>query len=333
LAAFPATIASARSSVSAGEARALVTSGAFVLDVRPRRRYEEDGHIPGAVLLPAEALASAPAVVPEDGRPILVVCERGARARQVATLLADAGIPRAWYLEGGMAGWSGTREHIGMAPLGPSPWLLSNALLAPPGARTLDVACGRGRHALLLASAGSSVRALDRDPACVARLRAIARGLRLPLDAELVDLERGELALGEDEWELVLVFDRLVRPLFPALVRALRPGGVLICEGLLQEHAERYGLPARPEPLLAPGELPALVAPLEIVRQREGEAEGSYLASVAARKRWPSRRIASSQKSAAASVAATPASHRRPAHGSSAGTRARGQSTPGARKR
>jgi rhodanese-related sulfurtransferase len=333
LLAFPATIAPARCSVSPAEAQALVANGAFVLDVRSRRRYEEDGHIPGAVLLPGEALASAPAVVPEDGRPILVVCERGARSRQVATLLGDAGISSAWHLEGGMVSWPGPREHIGMAPLGPSPWLLSNALLAPPGARTLDVACGRGRHALLLASAGSSVRALDRDPSCVARLRAIARGLRLPLDAELVDLERSEPALGEDEWELVLVFDQLVRPLFPRLVRALRPGGILICEGLLREHALRHGLPSRREQLLEPGELPALVAPLEIVRQREGEAEGYYLASVAARKRWPSRRSASSQRRDAASVAAAPASQRRPAQTRSPGSSARGQSTPWARKR
>jgi rhodanese-related sulfurtransferase len=333
LSAFPATIAPARSSVSPEEAQALIAGGAFVLDVRSRRRYEEDGHIPGAVLLPAEALAAAPSVVPEDGREVLVVCERGARSRQVAALLADAGIGPAWHLEGGMNRWPGAREHIGMAPLGPSPWLLSNALLAPAGARTLDVACGRGRHALLLAAAGSPVRALDREATRIARLRAVARGLRLPLDAEVADLERGEPALGQDEWELILLFDFLGRSLFPALVQALRPGGILICESFTREHAERYGYPSSREPLLGSGELPQLVAPLEVLRQREGEVEGCYLASVAARKPWPSRRVAASQKSDAPKVAATPASQRRPTHRASPGSSARGQSTPGARKR
>ena len=333
MSAFPATIARTRTSVSPEEAQTLVASGAFVLDVRSRRRFEEDGHIPGAVLLPAEALASAPAVVPEDGRQILVVCERGARSRQVATLLADAGIPRASHLEGGMVRWPGSREHIGVAPAGPSLWLLSNALLAPAGARTLDVACGRGRHALLLASAGNSVRAIDRDPSRVERLRAIARGLRLPLDAEVVDVERGAVSLGQDDWELILVFNFVSRSLFPALACALRPGGILICESFTREHAERYGRPSRTEHLLEPGELVSLVAPLEVVRQREGELDGSYLASVAARKRWPSRKVASNQQKDAPSVAAAPASQKRPAHATAAGSRARGQRTPGARKR
>ncbi len=333
MSAFPATIArAARSGVSPEEAQALVVSGAFVLDVRPRPQYEDDGHIPGAALLPADALASAPAVVPEDGRAILVVCERGARSRQVATLLADAGIAGACYLEGGMRRWPGRREHIGTAPLGPSPWLLSNALLAPPGARTLDVACGRGRHALLLAAAGSPVRALDGDPRCVEGLGKVARNLRLPLDVELSDLSRGD-TLGQGEWELVLAFDCAVRPLVPALVRALRPGGVLICEGFTREQGERYGSSATGAELLAPGELAALVSPLEILRAREGERDGCYLASVAARKRWASRSSASQETSEAAKQATRPATQRWPDQRAGRGASGRGHSTPGARKR
>ena len=42
--------------------------------------------------------------------------------------------------------------------------------------------------------------------------------------------------------------------------------------------------PPNPEFLLEPGELPGLVSPLEIIRQREGEYDGRFLASVAARK-------------------------------------------------
>jgi SAM-dependent methyltransferase len=153
----------------------------------------------------------------------------------------------------------------------------------PIGSRVLDVACGRGRHALLLAAAGSHVRALDRDAARIERLSAVARRLRLPLDAERVDLETGELDLGAEEYELVLAFSYLHRPLFPALARALRPGGVLLCETFTREHRGRG--PTRPEHLLQPGELARLVAPLEVVRSREGERDGLQLASVAARKR------------------------------------------------
>ena len=79
------------------------------------------------------------------------------------------------------------------------------------------------------------------------------------------------------------MFSYLHRPLFPALVRALRPGGVLLYETFTKEQA-RHGRPSNPEFLLDPGELPDLVAPLEVIRRREGEFEGRHVASVAARK-------------------------------------------------
>ena len=43
----------------------------------------------------------------------------------------------------------------------PSAWLIDNVDLLPRGGRVIDVACGRGRHALMLASAGFRVRAVD----------------------------------------------------------------------------------------------------------------------------------------------------------------------------
>jgi tellurite methyltransferase len=272
--------------VSPEEAEELLALGAVVLDVRTPREHEELGHIPGALLLPVELVAAAPAVLPDDGRPVVVVCEHGVRSRQAAALLADAGIA-ACNMLGGMSRWTGPRVHEPTPVSGPSSWLLANAHLAPRGARTLDVACGRGRHALLLAGAGFPVRAVDRDPGQVKWLNAIARRMQLPLDAAVVDLESGVADLGEEEWELVLVFSYLHRPLFPSLVRALKPGGVLLCETYTKEQAKR-GRPTNPDHLLEPGELPRLVASLEVLRQREGEFEGRALASVAARK--PARR-------------------------------------------
>jgi SAM-dependent methyltransferase len=186
-------------------------------------------------------------------------------------------------MAGGMSRWTGPRVHEPSEISGPSPWLLQNALLAPRGARTLDVACGRGRHALLLASAGFPVRAVDREADQVAWLNALARRLRLPLDAAVVDLEKGDGDLGEEEWELVLVFNYLHRPLFPALVRALKPGGVLLYETYTTEQA-KLGRPTNPDHLLEPGELARLVAPLEVLRQREGDPRRRGMASLAARK-------------------------------------------------
>jgi rhodanese-related sulfurtransferase len=269
--------------VSGGDAESLLREGALAVDVRTAHEHEEQGHIAGSLLLPLSVLASAHAVLPEDGRSVIVYCSDGVRSGRAVRRLAEAGVGNLCHLTGGLKGWRGPLERGPSPPAGPSPWLLSHTSLVPPGAKTLDVACGRGRHALLLAAAGSMVRAVDSDPDRVARLSALARRLRLPLDAEVVDLESGAVDLGDEEWDLALVFNYLHRPLFPALVRALRPGGILLCETFTREQA-RHGRPTNPDHLLEPGELPRLVEPLRVVREREGAFDGVHLASVAARK-------------------------------------------------
>src|SRR5207247_10243128 len=128
-------------------------------------------------------------------------------------------------------------------------WLLENLDLLRPAARTPDVACGRGRHALLLAPAGFPVVAVDRKAGLIATLRATAAGLDLPLRAEVLDLETGTADLGTEAYELVLVFHYLHRPLFPALVRALSPGALLLYETFTIEQAKR-GKPREPDFLL-----------------------------------------------------------------------------------
>jgi SAM-dependent methyltransferase len=165
----------------------------------------------------------------------------------------------------------------------PCSWLLENLDLVPPAARTLDVACGRGRHALLLAAAGFPVEAVDRDAGLIDSLRTTAERLQLPLRAEVRDLETGTADLGTETYDLVLVFHYLHRPLFPALVRALAPGGLLLYETFTVEQARR-GKPTNPDFLLQPGELRRSVAPLVVLREREGEFEERMVSGVAARK-------------------------------------------------
>jgi SAM-dependent methyltransferase len=168
-------------------------------------------------------------------------------------------------------------------PLLPSAWLLANADILPRSGRALDVACGPGRHALRLAADGLNVTAIDRDPAKIAKLQASASRLGLALEARVMDLEAERVDIGTDAYDLVLVVHYLHRPLVPALRRALVPGGLLLYETFTTEQASR-GKPKSPEHLLEPGELLRLVAPLEVLRQREGEFEGRFVASVVARR-------------------------------------------------
>jgi SAM-dependent methyltransferase len=164
----------------------------------------------------------------------------------------------------------------------PSQWLLDHLRLLPPGGRVLDVACGRGRHALFLARRGFRVHALDRDADAVAELRAIASKERLAVTSEVVDLEtEPPPSLGRGRFDGIVVVRYLHRPLFPSLIEALAPGGWLIYETFTTAQALR-GHPTNPRFLLKPGELPQLVAPLSIVAAREADVDGMAVASAIA---------------------------------------------------
>ena len=175
----------------------------------------------------------------------------------------------------------------------PTRWLVDHAHLLPLSGDAIDVACGNGRNALWLAARGFNTLAVDRNATAIAQLSDAARQRRLSLRAEVADLEEGRpeslvLPVGEaplaSAFDVVVVVHYLHRPLFPALVAALRPGGILIYETFTRAQALR-GKPTNPAFLLEPGELRELVAPLDVIEAREGEFEGKMLASVIAVRR------------------------------------------------
>ena len=165
-------------------------------------------------------------------------------------LLAAAGVDNVLNLSGGLAGWPGPREFGPGVLRGPSPWLIDNADLLPRGGRVLDVACGRGRHALLLASAGFEVRAIDRrsrDDRPPARAGTAAGPQRRCGDRR--SRNRTATRSRPQEYDAVLVFNYLHRPLMPALRDAVKPGGRIFYETFTTRQAER-GHPRNPAFLL-----------------------------------------------------------------------------------
>ena len=171
-----------------------------------------------------------------------------------------------------------------MTPLGaPARWLVDHQHLLPTGGSALDVAAGSGRHALWLAQRGFATRAVDRDEAALAVLRAEAARRGVQVDAERVDLEGPGVRLPASAYDVIVVVHYLHRPLFTALRDALRPGGVLVYETFTRGQAAR-GKPTNPAFLLEPGELRRLVQPLDVLVEREDDVEGKLLASVIARR-------------------------------------------------
>lgn len=118
----------------------------------------------------------------------------------------------------------------------------------------LDVACGQGRHARLLAAAGATVTAVDRDPRCAAALTG-SPGITFVL----ADLEQGAWPFAGLRYGLVVVTNYLHRALFPDLLAAVAPGGRLVYETFAVGN-ERFGRPSNPDFLLRPGELLAVTA-------------------------------------------------------------------------
>jgi SAM-dependent methyltransferase len=165
----------------------------------------------------------------------------------------------------------------------PASWLVQHADLLPRVGRALDVACGRGRHALWLAERGLTTLAVDRDADAVRDVNDVAQKRRLPLRAETRDLERGDDPFRGATFDVIVVVHYLHRPLFPSLLAALAPGGLLIYETFTRAQAAR-GKPTNPDFLLKAGELVELVRPLDVVASREGDYDGRMVAGVIARR-------------------------------------------------
>jgi rhodanese-related sulfurtransferase len=90
-------------SVSLGELDALLEAGAEVIDVREKDE-RDTGYIPGTRNIPFRLLTMCGADVPAD-RPVVTICESGARAVIAASVLAACGIDARPGVDGGVTAW------------------------------------------------------------------------------------------------------------------------------------------------------------------------------------------------------------------------------------
>ena len=75
----------------------------FLLDVREPWEYQE-GHVPGAQLIPLGELERRVNEVPRD-RPILAICHSGQRSLTAAGYLQELGYTSVSNVDGGTAAW------------------------------------------------------------------------------------------------------------------------------------------------------------------------------------------------------------------------------------
>jgi SAM-dependent methyltransferase len=140
--------------------------------------------------------------------------------------------------------------------LQPSAWIVRWCPRIPAGGEVLDLACGSGRHTMMLAQRGYRVLAVDRDAEALSRLRGVSG-----VEALQADLEGGPWPYPGRAFAGIVVANYLHRALLPTLIDAIAPGGALLYETFAAGN-ERFGRPSNPDFLLQPGEL------LEAVRGR-----------------------------------------------------------------
>ncbi|TDM09883.1 MAG: SAM-dependent methyltransferase [Ideonella sp. MAG2] len=152
-----------------------------------------------------------------------------------------------------------------------STWVTRWAHLAPPGSEVLDLGCGRGRHLRYFAQQGHTVLGVDKDESALASLASLPelQGRARFLHA---DLENAPWPLAGQRFGLVVVTNYLWRPLLPAIVAAVAPGGALLYETFASGH-ERVGRPSRPDFLLQPGELLGACQALRVIGYEDGTVE------------------------------------------------------------
>jgi tellurite methyltransferase len=159
------------------------------------------------------------------------------------------------------------RRH-GSAEAMPAPAavLRENLHLLPARGTALDLACGLGANALLLARHGLTVTAWDLSPVAIARLGSLASELALPIAAEVRDVCAEPPPACT--FDCILVAHFLERPLAPALAAALRPGGLLFYQTFARDAVNGRG-PSDPCFRLATNELLHLFPGLTLRFYRE----------------------------------------------------------------
>jgi len=117
------------------------------------------------------------------------------------------------------------------------------------GTRALDIACGMGRHSKYLATLGFEVDALDISSVALEQLKGIPQ-----IHPKEVDFDT--YRLPKETYNLIVCTYYLERRLFPQMIEALKPNGMILFETFL-DHPENERAPSNPDFMLKKGELEA----------------------------------------------------------------------------
>ena len=144
--------------------------------------------------------------------------------------------------------------------------LKENLHLLPHQGRALDLACGLGGNAMLLAQQGLHVDAWDIADVPVSALQDIALKRQLSIQAELRDVETHPPE--PETFDVIVVSYFLERDIVPEMIDAVKPGGLIYYQTFTRQRVSDRG-PQRAEFRLADQELLHLFSSMQLVFYRE----------------------------------------------------------------
>ena len=157
--------------------------------------------------------------------------------------------------------WNNIYTHANYGQTQVAEVLDHHQYLLPATGVALDLACGLGVNALLLAEKGLETHAVDISTIALNKLKHRAREKNLTIHCQQHDLDHK--ALPENQYDIIIVSRFLNRALSKTIINALQPQGLLFYQTFTQAKITNAP-PNNPEYLLAENELLNLFSVLKI---------------------------------------------------------------------
>lgn len=115
----------------------------------------------------------------------------------------------------------------------PNDFLAEVAGQIPDNSKVLCLADGEGRNGVYLAQQGHEVTAVDQSSVGLEKARVLAQSRHVAIDTIAADISRYDM--GEQVWDCIVSIFFHIPPdlqaiIYPNVIRALKPGGLLILE-------------------------------------------------------------------------------------------------------
>jgi 2-polyprenyl-3-methyl-5-hydroxy-6-metoxy-1,4-benzoquinol methylase len=147
-----------------------------------------------------------------------------------------------------------------------------NRFLLPKQGKALDLACGLGANALLLAEHGLDTHAWDISSVALKKLQLFALKKHLNLSTKQVVIKAN--ILPKNTFDVIIITRFLDRSLTNEIMESLKTGGLLFYQTYVKDKIDSNG-PSNPNFLLARNELLRLFKPLTLVNYRENNLIGT----------------------------------------------------------